>query len=217
MLRLNVFAAVLALGVLGRAADFGSCVVQGQTLQGAKGNQLAGGRMSGSCGIGSLWLEKANQQCYPVCIFRKYKILEGRKESPLKTTLAVKEEKIAFLEAQVEERASLNQQLQGELQAVRALGPSYEVPASPFPDARSLEQVWILRELHVSRTREWVRGLGEEKAAAQSSPVSAGHDLGTLMRTHVTQWASGTKQRPAESRWDRHAVTGVWKDVRVYS
>lgn len=107
----------------------------------------------GACG----WKRQTNDAILSV-FFRKYKILEGRKESALKTTLAVKEEKIAFLEAQVEERASLNQQLQGELQAVRALGPSCEVPASPFLDARSLEQVWVscwvLRELHVSRTRE---------------------------------------------------------------
>ncbi|KAM4832819.1 protein Daple isoform 2-T2 [Urocitellus parryii] len=49
----------------------------------------------------------------------KYKILEGRSESALKTALAVKEEKIAFLEAQVEERAGLNLQLQSELQRVK--------------------------------------------------------------------------------------------------
>ncbi|KAM5274140.1 protein Daple isoform 2-T2 [Ctenodactylus gundi] len=49
----------------------------------------------------------------------KYKILEGRNESALKTALAMKEEKIVFLEAQVEEKASLNQQLQSELQLVK--------------------------------------------------------------------------------------------------
>ncbi|KAM5175674.1 protein Daple [Callospermophilus lateralis] len=49
----------------------------------------------------------------------KYKILEGRSESALKTALAVKEEKITFLEAQVEERAGLNLQLQSELQRVK--------------------------------------------------------------------------------------------------
>lgn len=54
--------------------------------------------------------------------FRKYKILEGKNESTLKTTLAMKEEKIAFLEAQMEEKASLNHQLQNELQVVSA-GP----------------------------------------------------------------------------------------------
>ncbi|XP_036094523.1 protein Daple isoform X4 [Rousettus aegyptiacus] len=50
---------------------------------------------------------------------RKYKILEGRNESTLKTTLAMKEEKIAFLEAQMEEKASLNHQLQNELQVLQ--------------------------------------------------------------------------------------------------
>ncbi|XP_006879179.1 PREDICTED: protein Daple [Elephantulus edwardii] len=49
----------------------------------------------------------------------KYKILEGRSESALKTTLAMKEEKIVFLEAQMEEKASLNHQLQNELQMVK--------------------------------------------------------------------------------------------------
>ncbi|XP_069853834.1 protein Daple isoform X4 [Dipodomys merriami] len=46
----------------------------------------------------------------------KWKVLEGRNESALKTALTIKEEKIVFLEAQVEEKASLNHQLQSELQ-----------------------------------------------------------------------------------------------------
>ncbi|XP_019600731.2 protein Daple isoform X3 [Rhinolophus sinicus] len=49
----------------------------------------------------------------------KYKILEGRNESVLKMTLAMKEEKIVFLEAQMEEKASLNHQLQNELQVLK--------------------------------------------------------------------------------------------------
>ncbi|XP_016061191.1 PREDICTED: protein Daple [Miniopterus natalensis] len=49
----------------------------------------------------------------------KYKILEGRNELTLKTTLAMKEEKIVFLEAQVEEKASLNHQLQKEVQVLK--------------------------------------------------------------------------------------------------
>ncbi|XP_076777514.1 protein Daple isoform X2 [Arvicanthis niloticus] len=49
----------------------------------------------------------------------KGKILEGKNESALKTTLAMKEEKIVFLEAQVEEKDSLNRQLQIELQMVK--------------------------------------------------------------------------------------------------
>ncbi|XP_026371230.2 protein Daple isoform X1 [Ursus arctos] len=50
----------------------------------------------------------------------KFSILEGRNESALKTTLAMKEEKIAFLEAQMEEKTSLNHQLQNELQVLKA-------------------------------------------------------------------------------------------------
>ncbi|XP_059229497.1 protein Daple isoform X5 [Mustela nigripes] len=49
----------------------------------------------------------------------KCSILEGRNESALKSTLAMKEEKIVFLEAQVEEKASLNRQLQNELQVLK--------------------------------------------------------------------------------------------------
>ncbi|XP_052041203.1 protein Daple isoform X2 [Apodemus sylvaticus] len=49
----------------------------------------------------------------------KGKILEGKSESALKTTLAMKEEKIVFLEAQVEEKESLNRQLQIELQMIK--------------------------------------------------------------------------------------------------
>ncbi|ELW48690.1 Protein Daple, partial [Tupaia chinensis] len=49
----------------------------------------------------------------------KFKILEGRNESALKTTLAMKEEKIVFLEAQMEEKVSLNHQLQNELQTLQ--------------------------------------------------------------------------------------------------
>lgn len=50
--------------------------------------------------------------------YRKYKILERKTESVLKTTLANKEEKIALLEAQVQEFLHLNQQLQNELNMV---------------------------------------------------------------------------------------------------
>ncbi|XP_062946735.1 protein Daple isoform X2 [Cynocephalus volans] len=49
----------------------------------------------------------------------KYKLLEGRNDSALKTTLAMKEEKIVFLEAQMEEKVSLNHQLQNELQMLK--------------------------------------------------------------------------------------------------
>lgn len=51
--------------------------------------------------------------------FRKYKFLESKTESALKMTLAVKEEKIAMLEAQVKDSLNLNQQLQNDLNMVR--------------------------------------------------------------------------------------------------
>uniref|UniRef100_A0A8C4V009 Coiled-coil domain containing 88C n=1 Tax=Falco tinnunculus TaxID=100819 RepID=A0A8C4V009_FALTI len=49
----------------------------------------------------------------------KYKILESKTESALKTTLAVKEEKIAVLEAQVKDFLNLNQQLQNDLNVIK--------------------------------------------------------------------------------------------------
>ncbi|KAM9555648.1 protein Daple isoform 1-T1 [Guaruba guarouba] len=49
----------------------------------------------------------------------KYKILESKTESALKMTLAVKEEKIAVLEAQVKDFLNLNQQLQNDLNVVK--------------------------------------------------------------------------------------------------
>ncbi|XP_053553531.1 protein Daple [Bombina bombina] len=50
---------------------------------------------------------------------KKYKVLESKIESTLKTTLAVKESKVLALEAQVEESRTLNQQLQNELNSIK--------------------------------------------------------------------------------------------------
>lgn len=55
-----------------------------------------------------------------IIFFRKYKVLESKTESALKSALAVKEEKIAMLEAQVKDFLNLNQQLQNDLNMVRA-------------------------------------------------------------------------------------------------
>ncbi|XP_018085911.1 protein Daple isoform X2 [Xenopus laevis] len=50
---------------------------------------------------------------------KKYKLLENKIESTLKTTLAVKENKIVALEMKIEETSSLNQQLQNELNSIK--------------------------------------------------------------------------------------------------
>ncbi|XP_069806824.1 protein Daple isoform X2 [Dendropsophus ebraccatus] len=50
---------------------------------------------------------------------KKYKVLESKIESTLKTTLAVKESRIVSLEGQVDEVRSLNQQLQNELNSLK--------------------------------------------------------------------------------------------------
>ncbi|KAL9849034.1 protein Daple isoform 2-T2 [Geothlypis trichas] len=49
----------------------------------------------------------------------KYKVLKSKTESALKSTLAVKEEKITMLEAQVKDFLNLNQQLQNDLNVVK--------------------------------------------------------------------------------------------------
>ncbi|KAI5162445.1 Protein Daple [Manis pentadactyla] len=66
----------------------------------------------------------------------KYKILEDRNESELKTTLAMKEEKIVFLEAQVEEKASLNYQLQNELHVLKM---EYEILRKSQEEGKPLQ------------------------------------------------------------------------------
>ncbi|KAM4690163.1 protein Daple [Rhinophrynus dorsalis] len=50
---------------------------------------------------------------------RKYKVLESKIESTLKTTLAVRENKIMLLEEQMEEALSVNRQLQNELNSIK--------------------------------------------------------------------------------------------------
>ncbi|XP_053828814.1 girdin isoform X10 [Vidua macroura] len=49
----------------------------------------------------------------------RYKLLESKLESTLKTSLEIKEEKIAALEARLEESTNLNQQLRQELKTVK--------------------------------------------------------------------------------------------------
>lgn len=73
-------------------------------------------------------VEEADKYNCIFVFFRKFNILEDRNDSALKTTLAMKEEKIVFLEAQMEEKASLNHQLQNELQVVRS-GPPFSSPS----------------------------------------------------------------------------------------
>lgn len=50
--------------------------------------------------------------------FIRFKLLETKLESTLKSTLEIKEEKIAALEARLQESSNLNQQLRQELKTV---------------------------------------------------------------------------------------------------
>lgn len=49
----------------------------------------------------------------------RFKLLESKLESTLKSSLEIKEEKIAALEARLQESSNLNQQLRQELKTVR--------------------------------------------------------------------------------------------------
>uniref|UniRef100_A0A2K5CQM3 Calponin-homology (CH) domain-containing protein n=1 Tax=Aotus nancymaae TaxID=37293 RepID=A0A2K5CQM3_AOTNA len=75
----------------------------------------------------------------------KYKILEGRNESALKTTLAMKEEKTVLLEEQMEEKASLNRQLESELQNQgegQHLQNSFRHPAGKTAASHQRKEAW---------------------------------------------------------------------------
>uniref|UniRef100_A0A8C5R305 Coiled-coil domain containing 88C n=1 Tax=Leptobrachium leishanense TaxID=445787 RepID=A0A8C5R305_9ANUR len=67
---------------------------------------------------------------------RKYKVLESKIESTLKTTLAVKESKILTLEKQMEEARTLNQQLQNELNLIKQdPGPCRQAREQPLQNS----------------------------------------------------------------------------------
>uniref|UniRef100_A0A5F9DF08 Coiled-coil domain containing 88C n=1 Tax=Oryctolagus cuniculus TaxID=9986 RepID=A0A5F9DF08_RABIT len=117
---------------------------------------------------------------------RKYKILEGRNESALQTTLALREEKIVFLEAQLEEKAGLNHQLQSELQTVRAgalrSGLGVQLPALP---QHVEEEAWgpshkeaTLELLRVKdRAIELERNVENSTLSSQSASLTAQYAL----------------------------------------
>lgn len=56
-------------------------------------------------------------------IYPRFKLLETKLESTLKSTLEIKEEKIAALEARLQESSNLNQQLRQELKTVSSMHP----------------------------------------------------------------------------------------------
>ncbi|XP_048341157.1 protein Daple isoform X1 [Sphaerodactylus townsendi] len=100
---------------------------------------------------------------------KKYKILETKTECALKTTLANKEEKIAVLEAQVQEFLILNQHLQNELNMVRkdfeglkrskkgeTLEPnSFKQPSENVASSHQAKEKWQM--LHKEATMELLK------------------------------------------------------------
>ncbi|XP_077123884.1 protein Daple isoform X1 [Ranitomeya variabilis] len=82
---------------------------------------------------------------------KKYKILESKIESTLKTTLAIKESKILSLEGQVDEVRNLNQQLQNELNSVKQdLEMQNETVDSIVPNSRGRS----IQKIHGTETLE---------------------------------------------------------------
>ncbi|XP_074091597.1 protein Daple isoform X3 [Macrotis lagotis] len=67
---------------------------------------------------------------------KKYKLLENKNESALRTTLAMKEDKIVFLQAQMEGTVNLNHQLQNELKMMKK---EYEVLKQSQEEGKQLQ------------------------------------------------------------------------------
>lgn len=130
-------------------------------------------------------------------IFRKGKILEGKNESALRTTLTMKEEKIVFLEAQVEEKESLNRQLQIELQMVRAKSLSYPPRSNQGQCFGQMMMSCRILRVPTSGCRSWAHksqihgGWGGESCASGQSHTSG------KVKEHES--AQRTKWRPAGS------------------
>ncbi|KAI1897007.1 hypothetical protein AGOR_G00100770 [Albula goreensis] len=84
----------------------------------------------------------------------RYKLLESKLESTLKKTLEIKEEKIAALEARLEESSNLNQQLRQELRTVKK---NYEALQQREEEERMVQssQPRSGEEVHV--TSKWER------------------------------------------------------------
>lgn len=71
----------------------------------------------------------------------RFKLLESKLESTLKSSLEIKEEKIAALEARLQESSNLNQQLRQELKTVRTpqLSLQTHIKYSFMPICRSFQ------------------------------------------------------------------------------
>ncbi|XP_072284416.1 protein Daple [Pyxicephalus adspersus] len=78
---------------------------------------------------------------------KKYKILESKIESTLKTTLSVKESKIMALESQVDEVRNLNQKLQNELNSMKQESVLHNQNASNGPQQSQGKQESKIRRM----------------------------------------------------------------------
>lgn len=157
----------------------------------------------------------------------------------------MKEEKIVFLEAQMEEKASLNHQLQNELQVVRAGRggrawvlamrspphpfqplswvaegqPGCSLPGAGVDEPQSSEAATSESSTSgLHRTREWRRGQ-KEKAGSEQHRVCWARSRAPR-RTRVNLWALDTKQAYRGS-WapsdGAHRHTGAHKVVHISS
>ncbi|KAM5129304.1 LOW QUALITY PROTEIN: protein Daple [Mantella aurantiaca] len=97
---------------------------------------------------------------------KKYKILESKIESTLKTTLAIKESKIVALEGQVDEVRSVNQQLQNELNSMKQEAVLHSQNAAQSPQDRQERREYRSMDSMEKGQRETTRELFKLKDRA---------------------------------------------------
>ncbi|XP_067901010.1 girdin-like isoform X3 [Heterodontus francisci] len=84
----------------------------------------------------------------------RYKLLESKLESTLKKSLEIKEEKIASLEARLEESTNLNQQLRQELKTVKK---NYEALKQRQEEEKSVQNSQGRPDEEIQTTSKWER------------------------------------------------------------
>lgn len=142
--------------------------------------------------------------------------MESKSESALKTTLATKEEKIVFLEAQVEEKESLNRQLQIELQLVRTR-------LRPYLPGLCDNQGNVLG--HMGMSSRLLRCPPQGMGAGTTARCVVGRGLWLRAAPHLLVRCGSTKQPRAPSRalqtqrplrWDRTLYEYVCQLLDIY-
>lgn len=92
--------------------------------------------------------------------FFRFKLLETKLESTLKSTLEIKEEKIAALEARLQESSNLNQQLRQELKTVSSVHTCANTKSQQSPLGNSLcKSPFPTFTSYIENTEEFLRSI----------------------------------------------------------